>query len=179
MRMLVNRVRSAIPCVELGPETREAMLELHDMAGHLIRRLHQISVSVFADRMKDAGVDLTPVQFAALSALEAHPDIDQATLAGLIAYDRVTIGGVIDRLESKGLISRKVSPLDRRARIVRLSDAGQKALAEVRPVVRRLQKDILGGLTEAETARFMDLLRKTTEAGNDQSRAPLQPPKTR
>ena len=155
------------------------MLELHDMAGHLIRRLHQISVSIFSERMKQSGVDLTPVQFAALSALEAHPDVDQATLAGLIAYDRVTIGGVVDRLESKGLVSRKVSPQDRRARILRLSEAGQKTLTEVRPVVRALQRDILSGLGDADTAAFMELLRKTTAAGNDQSRAPLQSPKPR
>lgn len=154
------------------------MLELQDMAGHLIRRLHQISVSVFTERMKQGGVDLTPVQFAALAALDAHPDVDQATLAGLIAYDRVTIGGVVDRLESKGLVSRRVSPRDRRARILRLTEAGQRTLIAVRPVVRALQRDILSGLDDADTAAFMALLRKTTEAGNDQSRAPLQSPKS-
>lgn len=154
------------------------MLELQDMAGHLIRRLHQISVSVFTERMKQAGVDLTPVQFAALAALDAHPDVDQATLAGLIAYDRVTIGGVVDRLESKGLVSRRVSPRDRRARILRLTEVGLRTLIAVRPVVRALQQDILSGLDDTDTAAFMALLRKTTEAGNDQSRAPLQSPKT-
>ena len=155
------------------------MLELQDMAGHLIRRLHQISVSVFTEKMKEAGLDLTPVQFAALSALEAHADVDQATLAGLIAYDRVTIGGVVDRLEGKGLVSRRVSPQDRRARIVRLTAAGHGILGQARPVVRALQHDILSGLEEADKAVFMDLLRKTTAAGNDQSRAPLQSPKAR
>ncbi len=107
---------------------RWGMLELQDMAGHLIRRLHQISVSVFTERMRDAGFDLTPVQFATLAALEAHPDVDQATLAGLIAHDRVTIGGAVDRMEAKGLISRRVSPQDRRARRVRLTDAGRSTL---------------------------------------------------
>lgn len=153
------------------------MLELQDMAGHLIRRLHQISVSVFSERMKEAGFDLTPVQFAALSALQAHPDVDQATLAGLIAYDRVTIGGVVDRLEGKGLVSRTVSPQDRRARIVRLTDDGTVMLARARPLVRGFQSDILKGLTPSDAAQFMALMRKTTEAGNDQSRAPLQQPK--
>lgn len=153
------------------------MLELQDMAGHLIRRLHQISVSVFTERMKEAGFDLTPVQFAALAALAAHPDVDQATLAGLIAYDRVTIGGVIDRLEGKGLVNRTVSQQDRRARILRLTAAGADTLARARPLVRTFQTDILTGLDAAERGQLMDLMRKTTEAGNDQSRAPLQSPK--
>ena len=78
------------------------MLEFQNMPGHLIRRLHQISVSVFTSQAAGAGFDVTPVQFAALSTIEAYPAIDQAGLARLIAYDRVTIGGVVDRLVQKG-----------------------------------------------------------------------------
>jgi DNA-binding MarR family transcriptional regulator len=154
------------------------MLELHDMAGHLIRRLHQISASVFAERMKAAGIDLTPVQFAALEALRTQPDVDQATLAGMIAYDRVTLGGVIDRLEAKGLVSRIVSPQDRRARLVRLTETGERLLQDAGPIVRGFQDTILTGLDAAERQQLIALMRKTTAAGNDQSRAPLLPPKT-
>lgn len=153
------------------------MLEIQDMAGHLIRRLHQISVSVFSERMKEAGFDLTPVQFAALTAVEANPGIDQASLAGRIAYDRVTIGGVVDRLEGKGLVTRTISTQDRRARAVSLTALGAETLARARPVVRGLQPDILSGLSAAERAQLIGLMKKTTEAGNAQSRAPLQQPK--
>ena len=71
------------------------MASLHDLPGHLIRRLHQISVSTFTAETAAEGFDLTQVQYAALFTLRGHPGIDQATLAGLIAYDRVTIGGVV------------------------------------------------------------------------------------
>ncbi|MFP4327586.1 MAG: MarR family winged helix-turn-helix transcriptional regulator [Paracoccaceae bacterium] len=151
------------------------MQELSEMPGHLIRRLNQISVSVFAEGMKRAGLDLTPVQFAALSALSAEPGIDQATLAGRIAYDRVTIGGVVDRLEGKGLVVREVSPTDRRARVLRLTAQGARRLACARPVVAALQPEILSGLTEAERAALLALLQKATAAGNARARAPLMP----
>ena len=59
------------------------------MPGHLIRRLHQVSTRVFGQRLKAAGIDLTPIQFAALDALRAHPGIDQAGLAEAVAKDRV------------------------------------------------------------------------------------------
>ncbi|WP_371055548.1 MarR family winged helix-turn-helix transcriptional regulator [Rhodosalinus sp. K401] len=150
------------------------MLDLHEMPGHLIRRLHQISVSVFAGAMRRAGHDLTPVQFAALSALARNPGVDQATLAGLIAYDRVTIGGVVDRLEAKGLVERDVSARDRRARVLRPTRAGEALLAEADPVVRALQDEILSGLDPAERTELVRLLRKAAEAGNARSRAPLQ-----
>lgn len=151
------------------------MTELYDMAGHLIRRLNQISVSVFAEKMRQAGLDLTPVQFSALTALQANPEVDQATLAGLIAHDRVTMGAVLERLQNKGLIERTVSPRDRRARVLSLTRAGQSVLQEVTPIVWALQDEILTGLSADEKTELLRLMRKATHAGNERSRAPLQP----
>lgn len=146
---------------------------IYQMAGHLIRRLNQISVSLFQERMRALGLDLTPVQFAALSCLSANPGVDQATLAGLIAYDRATMGGVIDRLESKGLMSRHISKQDRRARVLELTPAGQMLLDQILPTVQKMQDDILVGLSDAERQQFVQLAAKVARAGNAISRAPL------
>lgn len=143
------------------------------MAGHLIRRLNQISVSVFAERMAREGFDFTPVQYAALSTVAANPGLDQATLAGLIAYDRATLGGVVDRLEQKALVERSVSRADRRARELHLTAKGADMLALLKPIVADLQDDILMGLDEKEKLQMMRLLEKATSAGNELSRAPL------
>ena len=131
-----------------------------DMAGHLIRRLHQQSTQVFVQRTQAAGFDLTPVQFAALDAIAAQPGTDQARVAEMIAYDRATIGGVIDRLVQKGWVHRVVSERDRRAREVSLTDEGQRVRTAVLPVVQDLQKDILEALGVEERALFLALARK-------------------
>jgi DNA-binding MarR family transcriptional regulator len=143
------------------------------MAGHLIRRMNQISTSVFTERMISEGYDLTSVQFAALTALEVNPGIDQATLAGMIAYDRVTIAGVVERLEQKGLIDRTVNKRDRRSRLLILSADGVAIVTHLKPVVRALQDDILIGLNQTEKETLLRLLEKATNAGNQVSRAPL------
>lgn len=148
---------------------------VHSMPGFLIRRLNQISMSVFQERMQRLGLDLTSVQFAALVALSENPGIDQATLAGLIAYDRVTIGGVVDRLVAKDLVARQINPQDRRARQLALTDSGATLLTRLIPEVQALQHDILAGLSAEEVAAFITLAKRTTEVGNDRSRAPLRP----
>jgi DNA-binding MarR family transcriptional regulator len=153
------------------------MSRVYSMPGHLIRRLQQISASVFAERMKAAGSDLTSPQFAALALLHENPGIDQATLAGLIAHDRPTIGGVVERLAAKGLVERRRSEADRRAKLLRLTPSGEETLARLRPVVDRVQDEILPGLTEEERSTFLRLAAKVAEAGNDRSRAPLQLPR--
>ena len=131
-----------------------------DMAGHMIRRLHQQSTQIFVQRTRAAGFDLTPVQFAALDAIHAHPSVDQARVAEMIAYDRATIGGVIERLEHKGWIRRVVSARDRRARELSLTAEGERVLVALLPIVTGVQDEFLQSLGGADRARFLKLVRQ-------------------
>ncbi len=155
---------------------RIGMADIYAMPGHLIRRLQQIASSVFADHTKTLGLDMTSPQFAALSMVADHPKVDQATLAGLIACDRPTIGGVIDRLVTKGFVQRHTNPKDRRAKLLMLTDEGQRVLEQLRPVVESAQDAILPRLTTAEKAEFIRLAAKIAKAGNQHSRVPLHIP---
>jgi DNA-binding MarR family transcriptional regulator len=146
----------------------------NDMPGHLVRRFQQIAVAVFLSEVEGAGFDLTPVQYAALAAISANPGLDQVTLAGIIAYDRTTITGVVDRLVQKGLVVRRASPRDRRARTLQITDVGVTTLRAIAPAVEEAQRIMLRGLTEPEAREFMRLLRKAIAAGNELSRAPLR-----
>jgi DNA-binding MarR family transcriptional regulator len=144
------------------------------MAGHLARRFQQIAVAVFLAEVEAAGHDLTPVQYAALAAIGTNHGVDQVTLAGLIAYDRTTITGVVDRLVQKGLVARQESSRDRRARELKITDAGRRTLRSITPAVEAAQRIMLRGLTDKEAKEFIRLLQKATAAGNDLSRAPLR-----
>lgn len=139
---------------------RFTMEPLHDLPGHLIRRMQQIAVASFSAETHAAGFDLTPVQFAALATLSANPGIEQAVLASMIAYDRVTIGGVIARLESRGLLERTVSTTDRRARSLRITERGEAVLRTAWPAVRRSQDLMLNRLEPDERAQLCALLQK-------------------
>src|SRR5918911_2045281 len=114
------------------------MSDLYGMPGHLFRRVHQISSAIFAEECGSYG--LTSVQFAALTAIREHPDVDATRLSSLIAFDRSTLGDVLERLEARGWIDRHPSPSDKRVKLLRLSQAGSRILAEVEPVGRLLRR---------------------------------------
>lgn len=133
---------------------------MQDMAGHLIRRLQQQSTQIFAQRTQAAGYDLTSVQYAALDAIANHSHVDQATVAEMIGYDRATIGGVIERLETKGWVKRVVSTTDRRSRELSLTAKGNKIYLVLQPIVHDLQTAILYPLSTAEQERFVELARQ-------------------
>jgi DNA-binding MarR family transcriptional regulator len=80
------------------------MDSLYDMPGHLVRRVQQISTALFSEEC--GRFDITSVQFAALVVIRSNPEVDATRLSALIAFDRSTIGGVLERLESKGWIGR-------------------------------------------------------------------------
>src|SRR5258705_3664756 len=77
--------------------------------------MQQTAVAIFVEECK--AYDLTPVQYAALVAIRTHPGIDATRLSAVIAFDRSTLGNVIERLEAKQLIERKPSRDDRRGKL--------------------------------------------------------------
>ena len=145
-------------------------IDLQTLPGHYIRRLQQIAVAVFLQETEAQGV--TPVQYAALQTVHNTPGIDQRTLAGAIGFDTSTIAGVIDRLESRGLLQRSASPDDRRVRRLALTAAGHALLAALVPAMQRAQQRMLAPLPKAERSEFMRMLRVLVTSNNELSRAP-------
>jgi DNA-binding MarR family transcriptional regulator len=145
-------------------------LVLGELPGHYIRRLQQIAVGVFMEEAHESG--LTPVQFAALNAVTLHPGIDQSTLAAGIGFDTSTIGGVVDRLQARGWLERRVLPEDRRVRQLFVTAQGEALLHSVQEAVLRTQERILAPLNAAEQKEFLRLLKILVETNNEASRAP-------
>ena len=144
------------------------------MPGHLLRRCHQIGVAVFLDQCRDH--DLTPLQFSALAALERFGAMDQAGLGGVTALDRTTILVVLTNLEKRGLITRRTSPKDRRAKLVEITKAGHALVASALPDVRVVQERVLAPLSARERTQLTALLTKIALQNNALSRAPHRLP---
>lgn len=152
--------------------SRSQHVDLESLPGHHIRRLHQIAVAIFLQEIEPTG--LTPVQYAVLQAVSNAPGLDQRTLASTIGQDTSTIGGVVDRLEARGLVQRNASPDDRRVRLLTLTGDGHELLAVAIPGMQRAQERILQPLPKRERAEFMRMLQALVKANNDLSRAPSE-----
>ncbi|MPZ57270.1 MAG: MarR family transcriptional regulator [Rhizobiales bacterium] len=149
-----------------------SMDDLYAKPGHLVRRAQQIAVSIFMEEC--APFDITPVQYAALVAIRENPGIDATRLSDLVAFDRSTLGNVLERLEAKGLIHRSGSPDDKRVKMLRLSREGGRRLREVEPAVMKVQQRLLAPLKPGDRRRFIVLLAELVELNNDASRVPLK-----
>jgi MarR family transcriptional regulator, transcriptional regulator for hemolysin len=87
----------------------------------------------------------------------------QTELAEIVGLDKTTMVVTVDELERTGLAERRLSPDDRRARIISVTASGKRKLAEAEKVKERVQADVLGELSAREGAALMDALAKLVE----------------
>lgn len=144
--------------------------EIERYPGYFIRRLQQMAVAFFMEETQDW--EVTPVQYAALSAVMRHPGIDQRTLARLIRFDTSTIGSVIDRLEARQWLARSNSPTDRRVRLLNLTPEGAHLLEEAEPAVLRAQQRMLEPLPSEQHPQFMQAMAALVHAYDAQTARP-------
>ncbi|RKF20504.1 MarR family transcriptional regulator [Altericroceibacterium spongiae] len=133
----------------------EKMLHL---PAHLLRRAHQLSTALFAIELPDE--DLTAIQYATMIAVADLGETDSTTISRTIGVDRATLGGVVDRLEKKGMLSRTSCPVDRRVKMLRVTDAGLAVLQRIEPAVMNVQQRLTQNLTAEESELFCSLLLK-------------------
>jgi DNA-binding MarR family transcriptional regulator len=140
--------------------------------GYLFRRMQQIAVAIFVEECK--AYDLTPVQYAALVAIHTHPGIDATRLSAVIAFDRSTLGNVIERLEAKRYVERRPAREDRRVKLLYLTRSGATLLRNIMPSVDRAQARMLQPLKSADRKVLMALLSQLVDLNNEASRVPLR-----
>ena len=140
--------------------------------GYLFRRMQQIAVAIFVEECK--AYDLTPVQYAALVAIRTHPGIDATRLSAVIAFDRSTLGSVIERLQAKSYIERKPAREDKRVKLLHLTRKGSALLRDIMPSVDRAQARMLQPLKQADRKALLALLTQLVDLNNEASRVPLR-----
>ena len=152
--------------------TAVTMDAVYTAPGYLFRRMQQIAVALFMEECK--AFDLTPVQYAALIAIRTHPGIDATRLSAVIAFDRSTLGSVIERLEAKKFVERKPAPEDKRVKLLYLTRSGVGVLREIVPFVDRAQARMLQPLKPADRKTLLMLLEQLVDLNNEASRVPLR-----
>ena len=130
--------------------------ELLKNSGFLLKRLG----FAFKERALEAfePTGLNPQHHAILALLEEGTRETQGTIADALGYDRSQLVGLLDELEERGYIDRQRDRADRRRHLVSLTPAGKKALAEMRAIVKQLERDFLAPLDDQERQTLHALL---------------------
>lgn len=144
---------------------------LYKRPGFLLRRAHQISVSLFMQQPEAAGT--TTTQYGVLIILRASEGLDQIGLSKKVGLDRSTTGLVIKNLEDDGFVVRIADPDDRRRKVIVLTAKGERKLESLRAPAAKAQELALSAFSEEEAEHFVGLLEKFVSHFNGITRVPI------
>ena len=126
------------------------------LLGFLMHDVSRLRRTVFDDFVKPLGV--TRSQWWVLAHLSRHDGMIQSDLANILELGKAALGGLIDRLESSGLVERRADEIDRRAKRVYLSSSGTHLISEMRVKSHELSERMLEGLDLPSRKLLADML---------------------
>lgn len=131
--------------------------------GFLITDLSRLIRAEMDRRISEAGLGLTPGESRTLAHAARAGVVRQNVLAERIGIEAMTLSTYVDRLEAKGLVERVPDPDDRRAKLVRLTEAASEALGGVNSAAASIRADASASIDPADWATLLNLLRQARD----------------
>jgi DNA-binding MarR family transcriptional regulator len=113
-------------------------------------------------------VELTTLQYTALTVLERHSDLTSAHLARYSFVTAQSMADMVTSLLGRGLIERHRDVADRRRLVIALTAEGRRLLDLLRPQVALLERRMLSPMTDTEAdelRHYLELCREALDAG--------------
>ncbi|HVW92272.1 MAG TPA: MarR family winged helix-turn-helix transcriptional regulator [Devosia sp.] len=115
--------------------------------------------------------ELTMPQWRVIGQLSLTNGVSQVSLAGLCDTDPMTISGVVERLEAKGLVVREPDPDDSRAKIVLITDKARALVTEMKQLADQVYRQAMDGIDENDRETALNVLNQMS-ANLSKTRAP-------
>jgi MarR family transcriptional regulator, lower aerobic nicotinate degradation pathway regulator len=107
-----------------------------------------------------APLGLRPRHLVALTMLRDNQEVTQQSLASILQIDGTNVVGLLNELESSGLVTRRRAAEDRRRHVVELTDEGRERLARAEFVLAAVENQVLSALTSDERQQLAALLHR-------------------
>lgn len=143
--------------------------------GYLISEVAKMMKRRFEEEARIHGITLP--QWRALAEISNNTGISQVSLASLIDTDPMTLSGILDRLEKRGLIARSADPNDSRAKLAVATEAGVELVREVRTVGLALYEQAIDGLSAEQRTQLtaaLTRMRDNLQAMNAEQKEPAE-----
>ncbi|MFI6443672.1 MarR family winged helix-turn-helix transcriptional regulator [Kitasatospora sp. NPDC050543] len=143
------------PTIIAPPPADAITREVVDLMASLVALFHREYEEAAAAR------SLTGAQAKVLALLRRGP-MPMRHIAQTLSCEPSNITGIVDRLESRGFVTREADRQDRRVKLVAATEAGAAASEELRESLN-FAREPLAALAEEERATLRDLLRRMLE----------------
>lgn len=151
---------------KMDPQRGAVAADLEDLVGYNLKRAYIVMQSDFRSALGPNG--LSARVFSALSLVTQFPNITQSALARKLGIERSGLVAIIDELEKRTYLERRLVPGDRRVQALVATKAGEAACRDALVAVRGHEAALLSNLTDDEKQTLVDLLKKIRSRGEDE-----------
>ena len=147
--------------------------------GFVVDEVARLLRTSFDRRVLSLG--LTRSQWWVLAYVYREQGLTQSELADVLDVGKVALGGLIDRLESKGWLERRSDQRDRRIKRVYLTASAGPIIESMRGPARELYETVVSGLSKDQQETLIDILlvlKRNLIEDNARSKAPSKPART-
>ena len=128
---------------------------------HIERATHHIALHL--DRLP--GLNVTQAEAHILVYLANHGSSTVAQIHQEFGHKRSTLTSILDRLDHRKLIVRKVSAADRRSFLVELTPAGSRIAAKLDQYLELVERDLSSRVSESDLKGFMNVIQAVSAGG--------------
>ncbi len=128
--------------------------------GFLIHDVSRMRRTFFDQALRPLGI--TRSQWWALGNISRHAEegMIQTELARILDVGKVSVGGLIDRLEATGLVYRQADKVDRRVKRIFITPKGYEVLDHIGKVGERLDNILCADIDDKELEIATDVIRR-------------------
>ncbi|HWK13154.1 MAG TPA: MarR family winged helix-turn-helix transcriptional regulator [Rhizobiaceae bacterium] len=123
--------------------------------GFLLADMARLNRAEFDRRIASSGLGITPAEARTLFHVAHAGGERQNVIAERMGVEAMTVSGLIDRLEARGLVAREPDPTDRRAKLVRTTGAADAVLSATRDLANGVRDEVMQGIEPAEWQQML------------------------
>ena len=134
------------------------------------RTVHEVAFRLAFDmqtqmsgKVGDFGVDLTPLKMRILRVVWSADDVTAQDVVQILKRDKAQVARLVEDLTSQDLIRREVNPNDRRSKILRLTEGGEKIFRSVEAIESDFANELVKGINDSELKTFFNVADQISE----------------
>ena len=134
------------------------MKEFSSHIGYYVQEIARKTTVALNDQLQ--GLNLSYAQFRVLNCVAKRGDLSQKAIIEDIVVKASTLSGLLDLLEDKGFVEKKIAAYDGRIRLVGLTKLGREVWESAYEIVLIFEKKTTGHIPEKTKKEFLNYLKE-------------------
>jgi MarR family transcriptional regulator for hemolysin len=130
-----------------------------DTFGFLATDISRLIRADLDRRIGKTGIGLTAGEGRTLIHAARAGSVRQNVLAERMGVEAMTLSSFLDRLEGRGLVTRRPDPADRRAKLIEITEAADAVISDIQSISASIRQGAARGIDPAEWERFLSVLK--------------------